>query len=305
MYSRYMLEKINEGERKCLEEQMICAVTGQQTPIKYYALQKIGIGTFGLVYRIVVDGSLCYALKCVFEKKTHMNRELEMHQSLSHPNIVRLIWYFYGERNENGVFLNLVMEYVRSDLFSKIQERYVFSKDEFINYSIMLLDALSYMHACGIAHRDIKPSNILIDTEKALLKVCDLGSAKNIINCPNNILYICSRYYRAPEIHLKQKYGMGIDVWSAGCVLFEMVVQEALFPGDTAEDCLTHIENLVLKDGLSQIIYSTGRSDLSDCFRILRKMIAYDPSRRISASDALKYFKELQLTENLWKNVSE
>lgn len=60
--------------------------------------------------------------------------------------------------------------------------------------------ALSYIHMNGICHRDIKPNNLLFDSETGLMKICDFGSAKQLIRGERNVSYICARYYRAPEL---------------------------------------------------------------------------------------------------------
>lgn len=64
-----------------------------------------------------------------------------------------------------------------------------------------MLRALIYLHNMNIVHRDLKPDNILIDSEKLLVKLCDFGSAK-LLNNNANVAYICSRFYRAPELIL-------------------------------------------------------------------------------------------------------
>lgn len=60
--------------------------------------------------------------------------------------------------------------------------------------------SLAYIHCLGICHRDIKPQNLLLDSNTGILKLCDFGSAKILIAGEPNVAYICSRYYRAPEL---------------------------------------------------------------------------------------------------------
>lgn len=60
--------------------------------------------------------------------------------------------------------------------------------------------SIAYIHAKGICHRDIKPQNVLVDNNSHLLKLCDFGSAKRLVVGEPNVAYICSRYYRAPEL---------------------------------------------------------------------------------------------------------
>ena len=104
-------------------------------------------------------------------------------------------------------------------------------------------NGLSYMHAKNISHRDLKPENILIkqppqfstanDLLKCDLKIADLGAAKVLNPEGLNTPYVVSRYYRAPELILgSNKYDCSIDVWSTGCILFELITRTPLFPGD-------------------------------------------------------------------------
>ena len=67
-------------------------------------------------------------------------------------------------------------------------------------YIYQLFRSLAYIHSQGICHRDIKPQNLLLDPNTGVLKLCDFGSAKILIPNEPNVSYICSRYYRAPEL---------------------------------------------------------------------------------------------------------
>lgn len=94
----------------------------------------------------------------------------------------------------------------------------------------------------GICHRDIKPQNLLLDPESAILKLCDFGSAKQLVKGELNVSYICSRYYRAPELIFgATDYTCNIDIWSAGCVLAELLLGQPIFPGDSGVDQLVEI----------------------------------------------------------------
>ncbi|OAY73544.1 Glycogen synthase kinase- MsK-3 [Ananas comosus] len=103
--------------------------------------------------------------------------------------------------------------------------------------------ALAYLHTTiGVCHRDIKPQNLLVNPHTHQLKICDFGSAKVLVKGEPNIAYICSRYYRAPELIFgATEYTTGIDIWSAGCVFAELLLGQPLFPGESGVDQLVEI----------------------------------------------------------------
>ncbi|MED6160301.1 Shaggy- protein kinase eta [Stylosanthes scabra] len=102
---------------------------------------------------------------------------------------------------------------------------------------------LAYIHTVpGVCHRDLKPQNILVDPNTHQVKICDFGSAKVLVKGEANISYICSRFYRAPELIFgATEYTTSIDIWSAGCVLAELLLGQPLFPGENAVDQLAEI----------------------------------------------------------------
>ena len=105
-----------------------------------------------------------------------------------------------------------------------------------------LFRSLAYIHSLGICHRDIKPQNLLLDPNSGVLKLCDFGSAKMLVKGEPNVSYICSRYYRAPELIFgATDYTTAIDVWSAGCVFAELLQGQPMFPGESGVDQLVEI----------------------------------------------------------------
>lgn len=108
-------------------------------------------------------------------------------------------------------------------------------------YTYQMLRGLAWMHVFNIANRDLKPQNTLIDRMSGRAVLCDIGSAKKLSAEPN-IAYICSRYYRAPELIFGYRnYDVKIDVWSFACCVAEMMIGRPLFPGQSPIDQLVEI----------------------------------------------------------------
>ncbi|KAF9273692.1 regulator of ime2 [Linnemannia elongata] len=166
---------------------------------------------------------------------------------VSHPNIVDLKAFFYSNGdNKDEVFLNLVLEYIPETVYiasrhyTKIKQTMPMLQIKL--YMYQLLRSLAYIHAVGICHRDIKPQNLLLNPVTDILKLCDFGSAKVLVAGERNVSYICSRYYRAPELIFgATNYTTNIDVWSAGCVMAELMLGKPLFTGESGIDQLTEI----------------------------------------------------------------
>lgn len=109
-----------------------------------------------------------------------------------------------ADSQKDEVYLNLVLEYVpetvyrASRYFNKLKTTMPMLEVKL--YIYQLFRSLAYIHSQGICHRDIKPQNLLVDLNSGILKLCDFGSAKILVENEPNVSYICSRYYRAPEL---------------------------------------------------------------------------------------------------------
>ena len=225
------------------------------------------------------------------------------------------------ELQADEVYLNLVLEYFPETLY-RIERHHSKAKNIISTvqtklYTYQLLRALAYIHAKGVCHRDIKPQNLLLNTEKHILKLCDFGSAKKLVKGEPNIAYICSRYYRAPELIFgATDYTPAIDVWSTGCVMAELLLGQPLFPGQSSVDQLVEIIKVLGTPSKAEL-YAMNRNytefkfpqvkqyPWAKVFRsktpdeaidLLSKMLCYTPATRLQPLEACAhpFFDELR-----------
>jgi serine/threonine protein kinase len=301
----------------------------------YTATQVVGSGSFGIVYQaIIVETGEVVAIKKVLQDKRYKNRELEIIKDLNHPNLVKLKNAFFttGDKPDE-MYLNAVMEFIPETL-SKIIRQYAKSKSPMPLilvkiYSYQMMRALAYIHAVGVCHRDIKPQNILVDPNSQVLKLCDFGSAKKLVKGEPNVAYICSRYYRAPELIFgATEYTNQIDVWSIGCVIAELVLGRPIFPGESAVDQLVEIIKILGTPTKTQVLimnpeykeykfpsikpypwiklFKNCRNVNNEFMDLLSKLLVYEPNLRLTPLKSLlhPFFDELRDENTVLPNGS-
>ncbi|KAG0463998.1 hypothetical protein HPP92_020067 [Vanilla planifolia] len=200
--------------------------------VSYMAERVVGTGSFGIVFQAkCLETGETVAIKKVLQDRRYKNRELQLMRSMDHPNVISLKHCFFSTTNRDELFLNLVMEYVPESLY-RILKHYSNASQRmpliYVKlYMYQIFRGLAYIHTVpGVCHRDIKPQNLLVDPLTHQVKLCDFGSAKVLVKGEANISYICSRYYRAPELIFgATEYTTSIDIWSAGESAVDQLVE--------------------------------------------------------------------------------
>ncbi|XP_072805995.1 mitogen-activated protein kinase 15 isoform X3 [Vicugna pacos] len=221
---------------------MCAAEVDHHVAQRYLLKRRLGKGAYGIVWKAVDrrTGEVV-AIKKIFDAfrdKTDAQRtfrEIMLLQEFgNHPNIIRLLDVI---RAENDRDIYLVFEYMDTDLHAVICKGMVL-KDTHKRYIFyQLLRATKFIHSGCVIHRDQKPSNVLLDASCSV-KLCDFGLARSLSSLPEGpegqalTEYVATRWYRAPEVLLSSSwYTPGVDMWSLGCILGEMLRGRPLFPG--------------------------------------------------------------------------
>ncbi|KAJ0412468.1 hypothetical protein ATCC90586_005488 [Pythium insidiosum] len=301
---------------------------------KYRLIAKKGEGTFSEVLKAQnVKDNKYHAIKCMknhFESIDQVNnlREIQALRRLSpHQHIVKLEEVLYDQPSGR---LALVFELMDANLYEMIRGRRQYLKAELIqSLMFQLVKALDHMHNKGIFHRDIKPENILVD-DHSKLKLADFGSCRGIYSKQPYTEYISTRWYRAPECLLTDGYyGPEMDMWGAGCVFFEITSLYPLFPGANELDQIHRIHKILgtptpdvleifKRKGAAHIDFNFPHDDGTTLNKLIPhaspaaidlmyKMLAYDPSKRLNAREALRheYFRDLRDMEEAQARASQ
>merc|ERR1712230_190079 len=285
-------------------------------PSSFQQLEKLGEGTYATVYK----GRNRQTGELVALKEIHLDseegtpstaiREISLMKELKHENIVTLYDVIHTENK-----LMLVFEYMDKDLKKYMDARGDRGQLDQVTIKRFMQDLLrgtAFCHDNRVLHRDLKPQNLLINT-KGQLKLADFGLAR-AFGIPVNTFSneVVTLWYRAPDVLLGSRtYSTSIDVWSAGCIMAEMISGVPLFRGRDNTDQLNQIirilgtpEEATLRRIASespeiqlrafprmprvpwQSLYPKAHPLALD---LLDRLLQFDPARRLDCVAALRH----------------
>ncbi|XP_063708939.1 serine/threonine-protein kinase MAK [Culicoides brevitarsis] len=279
---------------------------------RYITLNQLGDGTYGtVVLGQRKDTGEKVAIKRMKRKyysweEAMSLREVKSLKKLSHANVVKLKEVI----RENDI-LYFVFEYMQENLYQMIKDREThFPEITVKSILFQVMSGLAFMHRHGFFHRDLKPENILCSGPDTI-KIADFGLAREIRSRPPYTDYVSTRWYRAPEVLLHStRYSSAIDLWAVGCIMAELYTFRPLFPGSSEVDQLFKI---------CSVLGTPDKNDWSEGYRLasviqfqfpecpkvpletlvtrasaeglqmMVDMLMWDPDRRPSAQQSLKY----------------
>uniref|UniRef100_A0A672F9I8 mitogen-activated protein kinase n=1 Tax=Salarias fasciatus TaxID=181472 RepID=A0A672F9I8_SALFA len=294
-----------------------------EVPERYRDLKQVGTGAYGTVCsawdrrsgtQVAIKKLHRPFQTKLFAKRAY--RELRLLKHMKHENVIGLLDVFTAEISLDRLRdFYLVMPFMGTDLgrLMKLQ-RLTEDRVQFLVYQ--MLRGLKYIHSAGIIHRDLKPGNLAVNPD-CELKILDFGLARQADAEMTG--YVVTRWYRAPEVILNwMHYSQTVDIWSAGCIMAEMLLGKPLFKGNDHLDQLREIMKItgtptadfvaklqsqdasLLQGALLRARPVSNRvSGVGAAVSVLEKMLLLDPEQRVAAAAALQlpFFSDFREAE--------
>ncbi|KAK3589291.1 hypothetical protein CHS0354_026942 [Potamilus streckersoni] len=258
---------------------------------RYEIVKKLGKGNFGTAYLCkdlrnkLKDGTELKVLKEISvgdlqpDESVDAMHEARLLSKLDHPSIVK-----FHDSFIDGEFFCIVTEYCEGgDLDMKINEmkkkKEAFDEKTIMDWFIQLILAVHYMHTRRVLHRDLKTRNIFLKMNR--MKIGDFGISRILMGTTDLAsTFTGTPYYMSPEVLKHEGYNSKSDIWSIGCILYELCTLNHAFNG-------TGLMAVMYKvvEGEPNNLPSTFSPELNNIFRL---MLNKDPAKRPAASELLK-----------------
>ncbi|CAH2086624.1 unnamed protein product [Euphydryas editha] len=248
----------------------------------YIVISFVGEGSFGRVFKAKhKDTDAVVALKVIRKKGRsskdlkNLRQECDIQRQLNHPNIIRMIDSFDTESE-----LVVVTEYAEKELHSILAKEGCLNEELVKKITWDLVSALYYLHSHRVLHRDLKPQNVLLDnTGRA--KLCDFGLARIMTNATHILTSIKGTpLYMAPELIDEKPYDHQADLWSLGCIVYELMAGQPPF-------CTMSIWQLVRMIRHKPVQWPSFISPEARSF--LQGLLHKDPVKRMSWPEILEH----------------
>ncbi|RVE54858.1 hypothetical protein evm_000625 [Chilo suppressalis] len=248
----------------------------------YVVISFVGEGSFGRVFKAKhKESNDTVALKVIRKKGRstkdlkNLRQECDIQRQLKHPNIIRMIDSFDTESE-----LVVVTEYAEKELHSILAKKGCLNEDQVKKITWDLVSALYYLHSHRVLHRDLKPQNVLLDST-GRAKLCDFGLARIMTNSTHILTSIKGTpLYMAPELIEEKPYDHQADLWSLGCIVYELMAGQPPF-------CTMSIWQLVRMIKHKPVQWPSFIS--IDARSFLQGLLHKDPMKRMSWPEILEH----------------
>merc|ERR1719320_1035423 len=319
----------NESNKDCLNK--LFTLTNDRgveekfnLPKRYEVLKIIGHGAYATVVEAFdhKHGKIVAIKKnrnvfCNRINAIRMLRELQLLARTWHRDVIKLLAALCPSFNNIETFRDVYLIMPRMDVsLDKVINAMKLPIGHVKYLLYQLLRGLLYLHSAGIINRDLKTANILINEERAELKIADFGLSRVVGEFSQEKLtqYIFTRWYRAPQIICGiEVYKYEVDLWAVGCIFGEMLLQKPVFPGDSSMNQIKRIFEVMGTPALNELSWVKDRkfrkwirnlgkfgekgtfdekfatTDDDDCKALLKHLLEIDPNRRITVEEALNH----------------